>query len=318
MFTTEQSDAVERVVAAVVAARNGTGPGQHFVVEAVAGAGKTHCLREMMRRLRERDPGARVLYLTFNCEAAARLRTQECIPTREPDDDTDPTVSDGDPSPTIRTPVSPERTVDACTMHAFGLRLLRRDVPDVRIDEHKLFRLWITHYGQPVNHPVTGRMRREAQEEWRRTRRYVEGRRNAGRAAMLAADAADGTENPTTATLPAYACAVWRAALAERSVIDQDEAIGHCLVYGARPRAAEDLADLVLVDECQDLNVSDGPNGSFRFAEGRKKRWGWGWGWGNGRSGPSKENANLDFLAHCVAVKERAVVCAVGDRSQAI
>lgn len=56
----------ERAVQAVVDAVGRETHGPHILLDAVAGAGKTHTLLEMVREVRRLRPEARILLLMFN------------------------------------------------------------------------------------------------------------------------------------------------------------------------------------------------------------------------------------------------------------
>jgi hypothetical protein len=131
-------------------------------------------------------------------------------------------------------------TPDVGTMHAYGLRLWRRaQAPaEVRVDTDKLFRLWRNAYECPIHNPTTGQMLRTAVDNWRRTRRYVEQRRNNARIS-------DNHECETNAS--PVERRVWRDAVEERLIVDLDETIYHCLHYDVLPTEAEQF-DVVLVN----------------------------------------------------------------------
>lgn len=64
----QQERAIRTVVDAVLQADHGSVQ-RHVVLEAVAGAGKTYTLLEMVREVRSVRPDARILMLAFNVDA---------------------------------------------------------------------------------------------------------------------------------------------------------------------------------------------------------------------------------------------------------
>lgn len=73
MLTEQQQAAVEAVRDAVERVRDG-GPPQHFVLEAVAGSGKTRTLTAIVQHLIQRWPECTVLLLQFNQEACVQMK----------------------------------------------------------------------------------------------------------------------------------------------------------------------------------------------------------------------------------------------------
>lgn len=114
MLTIQQEDAVAAVTQACIATQNGAAP-QHFVLEAVAGSGKTRtlaCIVERLVRLRRDIP---VLLLQFNQEACRQMRER-----------LRPVLDDNG------------HHIQVHTIHSFGLRLLG----DPEVDPDKLYKAW--------------------------------------------------------------------------------------------------------------------------------------------------------------------------------
>ena len=135
-LTAEQAAAVAAVTAAVT-----NGPREHFLIEAVAGSGKSRTLVEIVRRLVEIRPTAAILCLQFNQVVCARLRQQ---------------LADH-----VRT-----GSVEVHTMHAFGLRMLGRG----ELDPDKAYRHW-----RRLRPSAAG-----SRDEWFALRHYLDGVRHRG------------------------------------------------------------------------------------------------------------------------------------------
>lgn len=73
MLTEQQQAALQEVQDAVERVRGG-GPPQHFVLEAVAGSGKTRTLTAIVQHLTQRWPESTVLLLQFNQEACMQMK----------------------------------------------------------------------------------------------------------------------------------------------------------------------------------------------------------------------------------------------------
>lgn len=97
--SSQQERAITAVVQAVSQGSSQASLLKHVVLEAVAGAGKTYTLVEMVREVRAVRPDARILMLAFNVEMARQLRDR----------------------------LTEHMDVDVCTIHAFGLRMLVDD-----------------------------------------------------------------------------------------------------------------------------------------------------------------------------------------------
>ena len=66
MRSSQQQKAIDAVIESIACAKK-NGP-RHIILEAVAGAGKTHTLLEIIHEVYLRQPDARVLLLAFNSE----------------------------------------------------------------------------------------------------------------------------------------------------------------------------------------------------------------------------------------------------------
>lgn len=218
--SSQQAAAVTAVVEAVAAA-GATTEATHLLLDAVAGAGKTSTLLEIVRRVR----GARILLLAFNSEMARQL--EERLPE----------VSSTDTG-----------CVDVHTVHAYGLQLcneaLARSMDDTRpgkklcrrctVDPDKAHRIW---------RALTGGTGRDP--DWVRVRAVVDRWRQDG-SPLPPADAM----GPRT-----LAETILAALLADRLVLDQEDQIYHCVQYGLKPK---EFYDLILVDEPGSRLVSPG------------------------------------------------------------
>ena len=223
MRSAQQESAVQAVLDAVR-----SGAGRCILLDAVAGAGKTHTLLEMVQAVRTQRPQARILCLAFNLEMARQLRERLGL------------VGEDRHGP-----------LEVYTLHAYGMRLCEEHPPPpddddddnaplppppkrprqrraVTVDPDKAYRTWRRQVGPgPSPHAwasvraVVDRLRQEGEEE-------------------------EGEDE-------AVAWAVVRAMVAERRVVDLEDQIYHPVVHRLALRPDEQY-DLVLVDESQDLN----------------------------------------------------------------
>ena len=127
MRSSQQQKAVDAVLESLQHAKEQP---QHLMLEAVAGAGKTHTLLEIIKEVHAIHPNAKILLLAFNLEMAQQL--------------SDRLPSDG--------------TSEVHTLHAFGLYLCNENPPPtdendtghapkrrrrtINVDPDKAYRIW--------------------------------------------------------------------------------------------------------------------------------------------------------------------------------
>lgn len=159
---------------------------------------------------------------------------------------------------------------DIYTLHAFGIHILQSPV----LDPEKAYKHW-------------RRLRHESgtPHEWQCVRRYLDTVRHSGWLPPA--------QEPHPFTLERT---ILESMLRDRTSIDQEDAIYHCLYYNVRSTTEYDV---VVLDEAQ-------PDRHPRVR--------------GVAVGPQDMNdANHAFLRHCVVPPaHRTVVCAVGDPAQAI
>ena len=143
-LTEQQRTAVDEVVTACCAVTDGK-PANHFVLEAVAGSGKSSTLATMVQEIAERVPYASILLLQFNQEACAQMKRRlqnhqhRC-------------------------------TVHVHTIHSFGMKLLGQP----KVDPEKMYKVWqrLTQQGEKDSDTL--------RTEWSRIQRLVNQVRHAG------------------------------------------------------------------------------------------------------------------------------------------
>ena len=218
----EQAEAVRRVVAATLATMDGAAAPRHFLVSAVAGSGKTSVLERIVRTIRaERPVRARILLLVFNA-ANADLVSRRLA---------DVVVSESEGGEGEKE----AGCVHVHTLHAFGLRLLRRAAAGspITVDPDKAYRTWRRLAPSAAASAAA----------WEAVRRTIDGIRHAG--------CVDLGPRP----LP-LAHAVVEAMAADRDTVDLEDGVYQCLVRGVTtPRDAR--YDLCCLDEAQDLNAAE-------------------------------------------------------------
>lgn len=225
----QQERAIRTVVDAVMRTDQGSTQ-QHVVLEAVAGAGKTYTLLEMVREVREVRPTARILMLAFNV---------------------DPGDAHAWSSPSVMARQLQERLeyadVDVFTFHSFGLRMLleaeenderpakRPHTRLPRVDPDKAYRAWRQCVGE-------GRPARE----WTSVRAAIDRHRQDGEdpPPALASDADPSKEEEKESVVRR----VLRMMATDRTSVDQEDQIYHPVVYALRLPVPYNL---VLVDESQ-------------------------------------------------------------------
>ena len=233
---TDQQEAAGKVVTDSCRSAEKGQPIQHFVLEAVAGSGKTRTLACIVERVMQHSDNISVLLLQFNQEACRQMR-ERLNPFMEKD---------------------PNR-IHVHTIHSYGLWLLG----DPDVDPDKLYKAWYRLRGHTFMDNET------AKQEWIAVQRTVDHIRHRGVFPNF-------VQRPLT-----LEATLLEACIFERTVLDLEDAVYHCLYYGTR---AKQEYTLVLVDEAQDLN-----------------------------------DANHQFLRRCVVPRQgRTILCAVGDPGQAI
>ena len=138
--TAEQENVVDTIVRAVTDAKPAA-----FLVQAVAGAGKSYTLVAALRAVLRIHPTSKILMLVFNVEMANELRKR----------------------------LGPDSSVEIHTLHSFGLRLIRSEMnmDELRIDPIKMYRLYCLLRGGRFPETVS---------EWMTVLRAVDQRRHRG------------------------------------------------------------------------------------------------------------------------------------------
>ena len=140
MLTDQQNAAVQAVTNAIESVWRKQQAPEHFVLEAVAGSGKSSTLATIVQTITEVHHSARILLLQFNQEACQQMKQRlEHIPKTQ-------------------------SVIDVHTIHSFGLRMLGNP----SVDPQKLYKLWHRLVQVPLKHPD------DARQEWQQLQRNLD------------------------------------------------------------------------------------------------------------------------------------------------
>ena len=137
-LTEQQTRAIHSVAQACISAQQGFRP-CHFVLEAVAGSGKSKTLINVVKHVIERQTEASILLLQFNQEACAQMKQH-----------LKQLLSD---------------SIHVHTLHSFGLKMLGGTT--TTIDPEKIYKIWFRLRGVHLADTE------EARQEWLHVQREV-------------------------------------------------------------------------------------------------------------------------------------------------